>query len=280
MANLASYEGDVADLLHDPGNVIWSTTQLDGYINKARRKVVEDTGCLRVLQTVYFTQAQEQYTFGQVTGATIAAPGTGYLGTDTLNFSGGGGTGVAATLGVTSGAVTSITFTNFGSGYTSAPAVSITTGTGSGASILAGVINVNTYDVLDINLFWGGTRVQLDWKPFSVFSRLVRPFINLQARPVMWACYGENQIFLGPLPDQTYQAEVDSVVLPTDLSGATVDNIPTIYQSPIQYYAAHLAKFNQQSFGEAEVFLKKYAQRLNDVSNSYVRRITQTGNNV
>jgi hypothetical protein len=46
-------------------NVIWSTAQLDRYINEARRQLVMDTGCLRSLQTVYFTQGVESYPFGR-----------------------------------------------------------------------------------------------------------------------------------------------------------------------------------------------------------------------
>jgi hypothetical protein len=57
--------------------------------------------------------------------------GTGYTpaGTYNASFSGGGGTGVAATYVVSaSGTITSISITNYGSGYTSAPAISFPVG--------------------------------------------------------------------------------------------------------------------------------------------------------
>lgn len=273
MTTLANYEVQVADLLHDPSNLIWSTTQLDRYINEARRQLAMDTGCLRSLQTAYFTQAVEAYTFGQVTGATITAGGSGYT-TPTVSFSGGGGTGVAATLGVTNGAVTSITFTNLGSGYTSAPAATVNpVGGGSGATITVGAFNLATYDVLDVHIIWGTLRYATRWFPWSIFSRQVRANTTWQARPAAWATYGLTQIYLGPLPDQTYQADVDTVILPTDLAGSTVDPIPPVVQDPIKFYAAYLAKNNAQQFGEAQTQLSQYGKRLLEVAQPYTRRM-------
>ena len=429
MATIATYEVQVADLLHDPSNLIWSTTQLDRYINEARRQVAMDTGCLRSLQTVYFTQNVEAYTFGSVTGASITSGGSSYVAAAVGFGSDGGGSGVAATLGVSSGAVTSISFTNFGSGYTSAPTASIVDnlgsvmgvtitaigtgftsapnvvftpvsggsgaaancnlqvasvvvsnagagytvgdvltamsgvpitpfqvkvstvngsggvtavtlsnagnystplvaalsmegGTGSGcritptwgagpitmvsagsgyiiapavsltgggggsgftanaviqggvgASIAVGALNVNTYDVLDVHIVYGNLRYATQWYPWSVFARKYRGYTAVQQRPVAWATYGLTQIYLGPLPDQTYQANVDTVILPTDISGGTVDPIPPVVQDPIKFYAAFLAKYNAQMYGEAATFRQAYTQRLLEVAQPYTRRM-------
>jgi len=273
VTTIATYEAQVADLLHDPNNLVWSTTQLDLYINEARRQLVMDTGCLRSLQTVYLTQNVEAYTFGAVTGATITAGGSGYT-TPTVSFSGGGGTGVAATLGLTSGAVTSISFSNYGSGYTSAPAATVNpVGGGSGASITVGALNVNTFDVLDVHIIYGNLRYATKWYPWSIFSRLFRQYTTVQRRPVAWATYGLTQIYVGPLPDQTYQAEVDTIILPTDLSGSTTDTIPAVVQDPIKFYAAYLAKNNAQQYGEAAGFLGQYSKRLLEVAQPYTRRM-------
>lgn len=438
MTVIADYLTTLSDLLHDPSNQYWTPTQLARYVNQARTKLVMDTGCLRSLQTVYFTQGVEAYTFGQVTGASITSVGSGYV-APTVSFSGGGGSGVAATLGVSGGAVTSISFSSFGSGYTSAPAVSpsssgtlasltvasigynysavptlsfaggggagaagtvtlqlaftnqgftaaglgyvvgeiitLSGGTstrpgrilvtaiggggafvagividggdysaipgapisttasaagagmqltglwslgtttitnvgagytsapavtinggaptiggsiiaalnaiGSSAVIVAGVINVNTYDVLGVNLFRSGTmRYPLKWRPWSDFSTQMRGWVNQQREPAMWAVYGDNQIYVGPLPDQTYQAELDTIILPTDIAGATVDPIPAVAQAPIPYYAAHIAKFNDQRFGEASTFLAQYNQLTRDAVNAYTRRIPDPYSNL
>lgn len=273
MSTIATYEVQVADLLHDPSNLIWSLTQLDRYINEARRQLTMDTGCLRSLQSAYFTQGVEAYSFGAITGAAITAGGTGYT-TPTVSFAGGGGSGVAATLGVSSGAVTSITFTNLGSGYSSAPVATVNpVGGGAGATISVGALNLATYDVLDVHIIYGTMRYATRWYPWSLFSRQLRPYTTTQRRPVGWATYGLTQIYLGPLPDQTYQADVDTVILPTDIAGSTVDPIPPVVQDPIKFYAAYLAKNNAQQFGEAESFRGQYTKRLLEVAQPYTRRM-------
>lgn len=273
MTLLSTYETQVADLLHDPNHVQWSVSQLDNYINEARRKTVMDTGCLRTLQAAYCTLNVEQYPFGQVTGASILLGGSGYT-APTVAFSGGGGTGATATLTVAAGVITAITFTSFGSNYTSAPTATITDGTGTGASIVVGVININTYDILGINIIWGAYRYALEWRSWSNFSAQMRGYTTLTRQPVMWAVYGDANMFIGPLPDQTYPMEIDSIILPTPMADyVTNDAIPPVSQDPIKFYAAYLAKFYDQSYGEAETFKQQYAERVREVASAYTRRI-------
>lgn len=75
--------------------------------------------------------------FGNKALASILKGGSGYTSAPTVAFSGGGGTGAAATATVTDGKVTAITISNAGSGYTSAPTVSLSGGGGSGAALTA-----------------------------------------------------------------------------------------------------------------------------------------------
>jgi len=273
-----TYEFQVLDLLHDPNFNRWTQAQIDGYINEARRQLVMDTGCLRTLQASYLTAGIEQYTFGQVTGAVITAAGSNYSG-PSVSFSGGGGTGVAATLSQSGGAVNTITFTNYGSGYTSVPSYNLTdSGAGAGATLAIGILSVNTYDILGINLIWGTERYSLLWRPFREFSAWYRPFTApaYQRQPVAWAVYGDNQIFIGPTPDQSYAVEFDSVILPTPFATgdvSTIDAIPTLNQDPIKFYAAYLAKNNAQSYGEAGGFLEQYQRRLREVVSVYTGRL-------
>lgn len=77
--------------------------------------------------------------YGTITSITLTNGGTGYTGTPTVSFSGGGGTGAAANAVVVGGVVTAIEITNVGSGYTSAPIVTISGGSGSGAVATATV---------------------------------------------------------------------------------------------------------------------------------------------
>ena len=93
------------------------------------------------------TYSQNVYA-GKVRDVRITAQGTGYSPSSlpAIGFSGGGGTGAAATANVDNGGrVVGVTMTNNGSGYTSAPTVSITGGGGSGAagSALVGCNNAN-----------------------------------------------------------------------------------------------------------------------------------------
>lgn len=275
MALLTDYETQVADLLHDPSHVVWSVTQLDRYINEARRQTVRDSGCLRKLQTAYLSPGQESYTFGQVTGAVISAGGTSYT-NPSVTFTGGGGSGVAATVAQSGGAVNAITFSSFGSGYTSAPTANITdTGAGNGAQIALGVVDVNTYDVLGISVVWGSERYALLWQPFSAFSARLRGWLSTsyQRQPVMWAVYGNTQFYVGPPPDQPYPFELDTIILPTDLAGSAADPIPPIMQDPIKFYAAHLAKFNMQAYGEAEMLKQAYQRTVLECDAAYTRRV-------
>lgn len=67
----------------------------------------------------------------------VTAGGTGYTSAPTVGFTGGAGTGAAATAVLTDGVVTSITITNAGTGYTSAPTIGFTGGAGTGAAATA-----------------------------------------------------------------------------------------------------------------------------------------------
>ncbi len=60
--------------------------------------------------------------------------GSGYTGDPTVSFTGGGGTGAAATATAVGGVVTSLTLTNPGTGYTSKPTIVFTGGGGTGAA--------------------------------------------------------------------------------------------------------------------------------------------------
>lgn len=276
MTTLADYEVAVADLLHDPNQQIWSIAQLDRYINEARRKLVIDSGCLRSLQTTYLNAGTEVYTFGQVTGGAVITGGSGYT-APSVTFSGGGGTGVAATLTQSGGAVNTISLTANGGGYTSAPAPVVhDAGPGANAQVAVGVINVNTYDILGASLIWGAERYAMLWKPFSDFSAKLRLWLsqNYQRQPVMWAVYGHQQVYVAPPPDQPYQIEFDTIVLPVALSDyVTQDPIPVVMQDPIKFYAASLAKFNNYAYGEAAMLKGEYSERLRECEASYVRRI-------
>ena len=80
---------------------------------------------------------------GPVTAVEVTKGGNGYTSAPTIEITGGGGTGAAATATVSAGgAVTGITVTNGGSGYFSPPTITITGGEGSGVEATA-TVNVS-----------------------------------------------------------------------------------------------------------------------------------------
>jgi hypothetical protein len=98
-----------------------------------------------------------------------------------------------------------------------------------------------------------------------------------------FSIYGQGQIYLGPVPDQVYQIEVDCVVLPLPLTLAlpnAVDTINDPYTVCVKFYAAYLAKYYEQSFGEAEIYKQEYTKQIAGVLNSvYTRRLPSVYSN-
>lgn len=74
---------------------------------------------------------------GALAAIELTNGGSGYTTAPTVAFSGGGGTGAAATAIVADGKVVGFNITNAGSGYTSAPSITLTGGAGSGAAASA-----------------------------------------------------------------------------------------------------------------------------------------------
>ncbi len=272
MATLSSYITEVQRLLHDANSVFWSTSELTDYINDARERVARDTGCLRTLQ---------------ITATPISS------------------TGVPATVWTAGAAVTAgqFIFNNIfiyevtvsgvlsttpppypASGYTFPPSAPFTDGTAtlqySGpAEIIpyATIATGTTLDILNVNVYWGNSRIPLRYLPWSNFNAQLRYWQNYVGRPVCFSVYGQNTIYVGPVPDQAYVVEIDSTILPTALSLNTpnvADQIQDPYTTPVAFYAAYKAKYKEQSYGEAEIYKQEYAKQVQAVLNSvYTRRI-------
>ena len=116
-------------------------------------------------------------------------------------------------------------------------------------------------DILGISLYWGNTRYKLNYMPFSQLDAYARAWQLYQDRPVIFSRMGGLQVYVGPIPDQAYITDWDVAITPAALVATTdVDPIPAPFNSPVKYYAAHLAKFKEQSYGEADMFEKKYAR--------------------
>jgi len=201
---LSDYLTGVRRLVHDSTGNYWLDAELIEYINQARFRVVSDTGCNRILQSVSTVASQETYPYS----------------------------------GITQG--------------------------------------ISTIDVLNITLLWGSMRVPLTYMPYTEFNLKMRAWQSFTARPVAFCVYGQNTIYLGPIPDQVYTMEWDTIVMPALLANYTdVDTIVFPYVEPVVFYAAYMAKFKEQSYEEAERFLKTYTMKVGmAVRSSFTRRIT------
>jgi len=273
MATLSSYITEVQRLLHDANAVFWSNSELTDYINEARERVVRDTGCLRTLQ---------------VTSTPIS--NTGVV---AINWS----NGLTVTAGqfifsnvfiyqVITGGVLATAAPPYPSGNNAfPPSTPFTNGTAtlqySGPAeiiTLAALPNgIQTLDVMNVTLYWGNSRIPLRYLPWSQFNAQLRYWQNYVGRPICFSTYGQGQLYIAPVPDQSYSIEVDTVILPNPLTltnPSVVDSIVDPYTTPVAFYAAYKAKYKEQSYGEAEIYKQEYAKHVQAVLNSvYTRRI-------
>lgn len=295
MTTLQDYITYTRRLLHDANANFWTDEELTDYINQGRSRLIRDTGINRIKQQTAAITNQEQYTFdnssGIVSGILVTNPGQNYTNpvvTITASPTGNNATANATLGGVgqygtaTTGQIASIDLLTAGAGYVTAPTVTITDsgGNGTGASAqayLTGVPQGNlTMDVVNINVIWGNTRIPLRYLPWTQFNSELRFWQNYVGRPIAFSMYGPNSFFLSPIPDQVYAMELDTILLPTDLTSYTQQDsdIQQPWQGPIPFYAAYLAKFKEQSYGEAELFKQQYLNQMQNVlSSTFTRRM-------
>jgi hypothetical protein len=279
MATLSSYITDVQRLLHDANSVFWSTSELTDYINQARERVVRDTGCLRTIQSTY-TPISASGTVAVPWNAGTAVTAGQYV------FSG------IFVYQVITGGVLPTTVPPYPYGNQAYPpsttfyvgAIQLQYDSPCEVINFAALPEGNqTLDILNLNLYWGNSRIPLRYLPWTNFNAQLRYWQNYVGRPVCFSVYGQSQIYIGPIPDQSYAIDLDTVMLPAALTltnpNAT-DPINDPYTVPVAYYAAYKAKFKEQSYGEAEIFKQQYDKQVNSVLNSvFTRRIPDAYSN-
>ena len=136
--------------------------------------------------------------------------------------------------------------------------------------------STNTIDIINMNLYWGNSRWPLYYMAWTDFNAQLRFWQNYNGRPIGFSMYGVKTIYIGPKPDQAYVVELDTVVLPTDMvSGSDQEtDIPTPFTEAVPYFAAHKAKFQEQSYGESEIFKQEYTKEILGCLNStFTRRL-------
>ena len=134
----------------------------------------------------------------------------------------------------------------------------------------------DTIDVLNINLYWGDSRWPMYYMAWTDFNAQLRFWQNYNGRPIGFSIYGVKTIYIGPKPDQAYELELDTVVLPTAMTSLTEDeaDIPTPFTEAVAYWAASKAKYQEQSYGESEIFKQEYTKQVIGALNStFTRRL-------
>jgi len=137
-----------------------------------------------------------------------------------------------------------------------------------GSSPLAASSGNTILDIVNINLYWGNTRIPLRYLPWTQFNAELRFWQNYIGRPIAFSVYGQGNIYISPVPDQSYQIEIDCIVLPLNLLLADPlqpDTINDPFSTPVQFYAAYLAKYYEQSYGEAEIYKQEYIKHIQSV---------------
>jgi hypothetical protein len=273
MATLSGYITEVRRLLHDANGNFYSDSELTDYINEARKQTVRDTGCLRkiqISQTPMSPVAGGANPVAWTAGATVAT--NDYVFSNIFIYK----VTVGGVLGTDSPPYPS-------SNNVYPPSAPFTDGTATlqyagnceKLPFAAFPESINTVDIVNINLYWGNSRVPLQYLPWTQFNAQLRYWQNYIGRPVAFSVYGQQTVFISPVPDQVYSIEMDTVVLPEDLVlGSEVDVLIEPYVSAVPYFAAHKAKFKEQSYGEAEIYKQNYIQEVRNVlTTTMTRRI-------
>jgi len=282
VATLNNYITEVQRLLHDSNANFYSTAQLTDYINSARERVVRDTGALRTIQV---TQVPCQVPATNTINSATPAQPTAWVANATVTAN----TFVFSNIFIyqyITGGTSSSTAPAYPTGNTNYPP---STAFADGTATLQYVGNCEnifyaampqssqTLDVININLYWGNTRVPLDYLSWTDFNARLRFWQNYIGRPLAYTTYGQGNIYVGPVPDQTYQIEIDTVILPTALTQTNAnatDSIVDPYSTAVKFYAAYLAKFYEQSYGESEIFKQEYLKQATSILNTtFTRRI-------
>lgn len=260
MTTLQDYINSVRAIVHDTNSGDFTNATLTNFVNQARVRVAMDTHCARGFLSVTGGSAlntvaqQENYSYsGTIGGVTVTGGGTGYT-SPTIGFTGGGGTGAAATATVTSGVITAINMTNWGTGYGSAPTVVITGSNTTPASATATAL-VNILDILSITVLWGSQRIVHGYLPFTAFQTFCRQYTNQFDVPSIFTLHqGVLQAFLFQIPDQAYTMEWDTITLPSSLVNLTDSDTQVIapWNDAVQFFAAHLAIASLQNYSQAD----------------------------
>lgn len=242
---LQTYITQCRRLLYDSTGTFWSDAELTDYINEARLKTVEVTACYRslavvTLDTIPFTGTGDG---AQTISGVSPTPDWSWTGAIIVGSGVTGLSSSAPTIQSVSGDTLTITgtadagplsLTYFRESYPFSELV-----TQSGEPVMA---------IYNITATWGNVRYVLNRAPWTIYNLKMRSWSQWQERPTMWAMYGQNTAYIGPVPDQQYVTEWDCVVQPPLLTNpGDVDVLAYPFTECPKYWACYLAHLQQQA---------------------------------
>lgn len=162
-----------------------------------------------------------------VSSVAVTAGGAAYLAPPTVAFTGGAGTGAAATAVIQNGAVIAVQVTDGGQDYTSAPTVAFSGGDGTGATATA------TRATAD--------NIRNPVLPRSYeYLRSYWPDESQTGIPIFYADYDFQHFIVAPTPERVMPFELLYWELPALLDDSNQTNWLTEYAPNLLLYAALL----------------------------------------
>lgn len=245
---LGWYLNDASTLLHDGAFSFTSQAQLTRWINEARRQAAQRTGCLRRL-------ISGQSAFGASAQAGSIIPGgmqPGALPNSAPN----------AAYNATTNAMMTI------------PNVERYPYRGFFNPVLQQQYQgVNAViDTIACSVCWGAgqggaPRPSLDWLPWEDLQAYARAYATLvTSYPYWWSVFNDGEdgeIWLFPVPSFAMEIELDVFCIPNDLnSDSDYDAIPSGFSNAIKYGAAALAYMASRRYGQAQINMDQFTERL------------------
>lgn len=248
MASLGWYLNDASALLHDQAFSFTSRDQLIRWINEARRQAAQRSACIRRLVT------------GQSAFGAAAQPGQiipGGFQPGALPDSAPNATSFATTNKFnTINNVERYPYQGFVNPLLRAQHQGVKA----------------VIDTIACSVCWGGgpggsPRPSLYWLPFEDLQAYARAYATLvTSYPYFWSVYndGENgEIWLFPTPSQAMEIELDVFCVPNAIySDDDYDAIPDGFANAIKYGAAALAYLTSRRYGQAQIMMDMFTERL------------------
>lgn len=284
MTSLFDYQRELQRLMRDQSQKVFNPSDLQNYINRARRQVAQQAQCVRFTPPIT----------GQVQQATVTNGGTGYTNPTVVisapDYPTGAklyplGAQAVGTATVSGGVIIDVQINFGGDGYFQ-PTIIITDPTGSGATVTAQTSPINitvngqeVYEFKDVPLgntpgvsgilnVRGIAVIFANWQynclrySFQEYQAYIRRYPrNYSYVPEIVSQYGQGtsgSIYGYPLPNAAYQWSWDCIGQPSDLiSDQSVEAIPAPWTDSVVFLSAYyclleLGNYNGSRFWKTE----------------------------